>query len=97
MIDLVMEGLNMSKQLVIISSKPKEIETYIVSQLHRGATVYKAEGAFTHKSEEVITTVLSRRQALKLRTFIRSIDHSAFITISNTSETIGKGFRNIDT
>jgi len=97
MIDLVIEGLNVSKQMVIISSKPEEIKNYIVAQLHRGATVYKAEGAFTHKPEEVITTVVSRRQAIKLRTFIRSIDHSAFITISNTSETIGKGFRSIDT
>lgn len=97
MIDLVMEGMNISKQMVIISSKPDEIKAYIVSQLHRGATIYKAEGAFTHKPEEVITTVLSRRQAIKLRTFIRDIDRSAFITISNTSEIIGKGFRNIDT
>ncbi|MHB8064009.1 MAG: YitT family protein [Ruminiclostridium sp.] len=97
MIDLVMEGLNVSKQMVIISSKSKEIENYIVTQLHRGATVYRAEGAFTHKPEEVITTVLGRRQAIKLRTFIRGIDHTAFITISNTSETIGKGFRSIDT
>lgn len=96
-IDLVIEGLNISKQIVIISSKPDEIKTYIVSQLHRGATIYKAEGAFTHKPEEVITTVLSRRQAIKLRNFIRSVDRSAFITISNTSETIGKGFRSIDT
>jgi uncharacterized membrane-anchored protein YitT (DUF2179 family) len=96
MIDLVMEGLNVSKQMVIISSKPKEIEEFIVSSLHRGATVYKAEGAFTHKEEEVISTILGRRQAIKLRTFIRSIDPSAFITISNTSETIGKGFRNIN-
>lgn len=97
MIDLVMEGLNVSKQMVIISSKPKEIEAFIVSSLHRGATVYKAEGAFTHKQEEVISTILSRRQAIKLRTFIRSMDPSAFITISNTSLTIGKGFRSIDT
>lgn len=96
MIDLVMEGLNMSKYLVIISTKPDEIKQYIVNKLHRGATVYKAEGAFTHKQEDVITTVLNRRQAIKLRNYIRAIDHSAFITISNTSETIGKGFRSID-
>jgi uncharacterized membrane-anchored protein YitT (DUF2179 family) len=97
MIDLVIEGLNVSKRMIIISSKPDEIIDYIVKELNRGATVYKAEGAFTHEPENVITTVLGRRQAIKLRTFIRSIDHSAFITISNTSETIGKGFRNIDT
>jgi len=97
MIDLVIEGLNISKQMVIVSSKHPEIESYIVNELHRGATIYKAEGAFTHKTEEVITTILNRRQAIKLRTFIRGIDPSAFITISNTSETIGKGFRNIHT
>ncbi|AEY67855.1 YitT family protein [Clostridium sp. BNL1100] len=94
-IDLVMEGFNVSKQFVIISSKSDEIKEFIVTQLHRGATIYKAEGAFTHKTEDVISTVLSRRQAIKLRTYIRSIDDSAFITISNTSETIGKGFRSI--
>ncbi len=94
-IDLVMEGFNVSKQFVIISTKSDQIKEYIVTQLHRGATIYKAEGAFSHKTEDVISTVLSRRQAIKLRTYIRSIDDSAFITISNTSETIGKGFRNI--
>ena len=94
-IDLVMEGFNVSKQFVIISTKSDEIKEYIVTQLHRGATIYKAEGAFSHKTEDVISTVLSRRQAIKLRTYIRSIDDSAFITISNTSETIGKGFRSI--
>ncbi|EMS70770.1 YitT family protein [Ruminiclostridium cellobioparum] len=96
MIDFVIEGLNISKQMVIISSKDLEIREFIVKELHRGATIYKAEGAFTHKQENVISTIVSRRQAIKLRTYIRSIDSSAFITISNTSETIGKGFRSID-
>lgn len=96
MIDFVIEGLNISKQIVIISSKDLEIREFIVKELHRGATIYKAEGAFTHKQENVISTIVSRRQAIKLRTYIRSIDSSAFITISNTSETIGKGFRSID-
>lgn len=96
MIDFVIEGLNISKQMVIISSKESEIREYIVKELHRGATIYKAEGAFTHKQENVISTIVSRRQAIKLRTYIHSIDSSAFITISNTSETIGKGFRSID-
>lgn len=96
MIDLVIEGLNVKKQMVIISSKPDEIKNYIVNIIKRGATVYKAEGAFTSKQEVVINTVLNRRQAIRLRSYIRSVDGSAFITISNTSEIIGKGFRSID-
>ncbi len=95
-IDSVIEGLNISKQMVIISSKDELIRDYIVTRLNRGATIYKAEGAFTHCQENVISTVVNRRQAVKLRSFIRSIDPSAFITISNTSEIIGKGFRNTD-
>ena len=96
MIDLVLDGLNVKKQMVIISSKPDEIKNYIVNIINRGATIYKAEGGFTNKQEIVISTVLNRRQAIRLRTFIRSVDRSAFITISNTSEIIGKGFRSID-
>jgi uncharacterized membrane-anchored protein YitT (DUF2179 family) len=96
MIDIVIEGLNVKKQMVIISSKPDEIKNYIVNIISRGATIYKAEGAFTNKQEIVISTVLNRRQAIQLRTFIRSVDRSAFITVSNTSEIIGKGFRSID-
>lgn len=96
MIDFVIEGLNVSKQMVIISVKHNEILDYIVNSLHRGATIYKAEGAFTHQQENVISTIVNRRQAIKLRSFIRGLDASAFITISNTSETIGKGFRSID-
>jgi len=96
MIDFVIEGLNVSKQMVIISSKYQEIRHYIVNQLKRGATIYKAEGAFTNQPEIVISTIVSRRQALKLRSFIKSIDSQAFISISNTSEIIGKGFRSID-
>lgn len=95
-IDLVIDGLNICKQVVIISSKPGIIEDYITNQLKRGATIYKAEGAFTRESKEVISVVVNRRQAIKLRKFIREIDEKAFITISNTSEIIGRGFRDID-
>lgn len=63
--------------------------------LHRGATVYTAHGAFSGRDEQVITTVLNRREAVSLRNYIRRTDPGAFITIVNSSETIGKGFRAI--
>ena len=55
----------------------------------------RAEGAFTHQPEQVITTALTRRQAVLLRNYIRKIDPHAFITMVNSSEIIGKGFREI--
>ncbi|HYH03787.1 MAG TPA: YitT family protein [Bacillota bacterium] len=93
LIDMVIEGLNLRKQFVIISTRSEEIITFITHNLHRGATVHTAFGAFTHDAKQVITTVVSRPQAIALRNYIRSIDPKAFITITNTSEIIGKGFR----
>lgn len=95
LIDSVIENLNLRKQLVIISNKPDLIQNYILNVLHRGATVHIAHGAFTDHEEHVITTVVTRAQAVGLRRYIREIDPGSFITITNTSEIIGKGFRSI--
>lgn len=95
LIDMVMEGFNMRKQIVIISSEPEQIRQHIIENLHRGATIHTAYGAFNNEEKHVITTVVNRRQAVSLRQFIREIDKTAFITITNTSEIIGKGFRSI--
>lgn len=37
-------------------------------------------------------TTMKRSQALKLRNYIRTIEPTAFMLISNSSEIIGKGF-----
>lgn len=94
-IDTVIEGFNLRKQVVVISEKPEQVRQYIVDNLHRGATFHIAYGAFTKEEKHVITTVVNRRQAVALRQFIREIDKSAFVTITNTSEIIGKGFRSV--
>lgn len=94
-IDLVIESLNVSKHFVIISKKSQEIKEFIVKELKRGATVHKAYGAYSNEEKEVITAIMSRRQAVRLRKFIREHDENAFISITNTSEIIGKGFRNV--
>lgn len=93
LLDNVIETINIRKQMTIISKESKKIESFIINELHRGATIEKAYGAYTGKEEEMIITVLGRRQAVLLRDYIRSVDKCAFITIVNSSETIGKGFR----
>lgn len=94
-VDGVIENINIRKEITIVSSKPDEILDFIMKDLNRGATVYTAHGAFSGKDEQVITTVLGRRQAVLLRNHIRRVDPKSFITIVNSSETIGKGFRSI--
>ena len=95
LVDIVIDGINSRKYVTVVSCKPDEIKSFILETLHRGATVSRAEGAFTHQPEQVITTALTRRQAVLLRNYIRKIDPHAFITMVNSSEIIGKGFREI--
>ena len=40
-------------------------------------------------------TVMSRTQAVLLRNYIKKVEPSAFMLISNTSEIIGKGFHSV--
>ena len=96
LMDSVLESLRIYKIMVIISGKSKIIYNYIINEINRGATVHMATGAYTVEQREVITTVLSRRQAFRLQQFIKKEDPAAFITISNSTEIIGKGFEGFD-
>jgi uncharacterized membrane-anchored protein YitT (DUF2179 family) len=95
LIDGVIENLNLNKYFTIICKDPKLICTFITQKLHRSATVFDAKGAFTDQDKKIILTVMSRAQAVQLRTFIRETDPEAFLLITNTSEIIGRGFRGL--
>ena len=83
-IDDVIENMNLCKCFNIICDNPEPICNFIIHELHRSATTYTAEGAFM--------TTMKRVQAVKLRNYIRKVEPTAFILISNSSEIIGKGF-----
>lgn len=93
-LDSVIESLNTSKYFTIITDKPEEINDFITVSLHRGATVSKSYvGAYSNEKKCVLLTVVARRQAIYLRKKVKEIDPHAFVIITNTSDIIGKGFR----
>lgn len=92
-IDSAIENFNLCKYFTIVTTNPAPICEYIQQSLHRSATIYKAEGAYSHKEKSVILAVMKRSQAVRLRRHVKTVDPSAFIMITNSSEIIGKGFR----
>ena len=92
---LVSGSLNLRKVCTIISDYPKEIESFIIHKLHRSATKQNAFGSYTQENKTVLMSVLTRGEANALRSFVKQVDPHAFITIVNSSEIIGKGFRSI--
>lgn len=93
LVDTIIENLNLNKYFTIICEDPKPICDYILSNIHRSATVIDAKGAFTDHNKKIILAVMNRTQAVQLRKFIKQADPDAFILITNTSEIIGRGFR----
>lgn len=92
-IDGVIENINLCKYFTIVCENPEPICDFIINDLHRGATVYHAQGAYSHGDKVIILSVMKRSQAVLLRNFIYKVEPHAFIAITNSSEIIGKGFR----
>lgn len=92
-VDRTIDQMRLCKYFTIISSDPEPICDFIQNVLNRSTTLYNAEGGYSHENKKVILCALDRRQAVILQRFIRQTDDSAFIMITKSSETFGKGFR----
>ena len=92
-IDGVIENINLCKYFTIICDDPVPICDFITKNLNRSATIFRAEGTYTHSGKTIILTVMKRSQAVMLRNYIHLNVPGAFMMITNSSEIIGKGFR----
>ena len=95
LVDRFIEGFNSCKSIFIISRKNKEISKYIMKELDRGCTFLKSEGGYTNNESNVLYVVVSRNQFIKLRNYIKQIDHTAFIAVGEVHEVLGEGFKDI--
>jgi len=95
-IDFIMRGLELSSEVFIISSKNKEIASFVLNKLERGATYIPAKGAYTGTDREVLMVVVKRRELNELIRYIRKLDPSAFVIIKEVRQVLGEGFKKIE-
>ena len=92
LVDSVIESLNRRKAFIIITSDPRMVSGFITHDLARGATIWRAQGAYTLEEHWVVLTVLTRGQAVLLRRYLKEHDPHSFMIVTNSSEIFGKGF-----
>ncbi|MBP5210075.1 MAG: YitT family protein [Clostridia bacterium] len=92
LIDNIIESIRTCKCFFVITSRPEEIEPFILEKLHRSATDVKAVGVYSHSDKHVLMTVCRRQEANMLRRCIKALDPQAFVIITNSSEIVGNGF-----
>lgn len=77
------------KTIFVITDKPQEVADRIMEMTHHSATMFKAEGAYTHKAHYVVYSILSADEVQKARHFIREIDRHAFINVMSSEGVTG--------
>ena len=93
MIDILFEGINFTKLLLIISDKTEEIAEEIGKKVQRGATGIYGKGMFENKNRLVLMCAAGRGDVLKIKHIVQENDKEAFIIITNAREVLGKGFK----
>ena len=94
-VDTILEGMNYDKVLFIISDKYKEIGDKIMNDLNRGGTIFKGTGMYNKAERQVIFSVVNRREVTILQSFIHQVDPNAFVTVLNSNEILGEGFKSL--
>lgn len=88
-IDEVLEGLDDSKAMLIVSQCPEKIANIIMHELGRGVTYLYGQGAYTNEDKKIIYCIVNRLELSKIRDTILDNDKHAFITIENIHEVQG--------
>ena len=76
---------SIKRRVCIITDKEEALRQFIINDLHSGATMYEAIGAYNFEKHNEIITIVDKNEYQKLMNFINREDPKAFVTIYNVS------------
>ena len=79
-------------EVKIISEKALSIRDAILSKVDRGCTLLHGEGGYLGRPTEVILSIVSNHELVKVEQLARDIDPDCFVIINRVSEVWGRGF-----
>jgi len=94
-IDLVVDGTKSYKTAFIVTQRMDEVRQFVLYELHRGGTCITVDGLYKGETHKMLYVTLERADFVKLRANLRRLDPTAFVNIIDSSEIMGKGFKNL--
>lgn len=79
-------GQNIKRRVCIITKKENELRDFIIHNLHSGATIYEATGAYNMEKRNEIITIVNKSEYQKLMNYINHQDTEAFITVYTVAD-----------
>lgn len=95
-IDMVEEGLEQGKAVIIITNEGKTVADTLYKHLGRTCTLVEGTGLVSGR-KEILYCVVTRIEIPEVKRIVKSSDQSAFVTISDVSEIIGNHIKRTNT
>ena len=94
-IDQVLEGPGLARSHIIITNHGEKMAERILKELDRGVTAIEARGMYSGEGRTMLLCVVSRLEAVRLRSIVYSVDPRAFVIVQNVHEALGEGFKEL--
>jgi uncharacterized membrane-anchored protein YitT (DUF2179 family) len=94
--DITLQGSTYEKALFIISDKHEEIRIKLTNDFNLNGTLIRGNRTLDLKEKNIIFIVVNRRELAMLKDYIHSIDPDAFVSVMETNEILGKGFKSLN-
>ncbi|MDO5294872.1 MAG: YitT family protein [bacterium] len=85
-VDFIVEGLDRSKAVMIVTVKKDDICQRLSETFAEGMTIIDAKGYYSDSSKAMVYIVLNRFQIARMKDIVHTIDPTAFITISEVAD-----------
>lgn len=85
-VDHFIFGQNLKRRVCIITKYEEELRNFILHELHSGATIYDAIGAYNLDKRHEIITIVDKNEYQKLMNYINNLDPKAFITVYTVAD-----------
>lgn len=85
-VDFIVEGLDRSKGVMIVTSKPEQVSSALIQEFGCGTTKIAAKGGFTNKDMALVYFVVNRFQIAKMKNVVHRIDSKAYLTIHEVAD-----------
>ncbi|UOO38779.1 YitT family protein [Oscillospiraceae bacterium CM] len=92
-IDVILDGVDEAKAVMIVSDQSEEISEAIMARLGRGVTVWEGQGGFSKEKNRIIFSVVTRLEITKLRAIVHEKDENAFITVHDVADVTGGRYK----
>ena len=85
-VDHFIFGQNLKRRVCIITKYEEELRNFILHELHSGANIYDAIGAYNLEKRHEIITIVDKNEYQKLMNYINNLDPKAFITVYTVAD-----------